>query len=602
MSSLLAALHRFHSAFGQVEDTSGILQEFNFDPHAHMDLEAIVEWTTDCVYTAFTVQLNPLERLYFTLDMAENSTISSRCVSTIIFIAVILSVVCWIAGTVEGVRVTPCEGVAVNTCIPKEPEWMEVMETVCVWIFTAEVAARLFSVGAARRELLNQRYLIALIAGDLQDGGRGPHHSWCSRFLSFIISPSAIFDILSVVPYWLEMIMTRDFEASEISALRMLYLVRVTRVFKLGRALNADLGQLNEVHDLFRKVLINASPAIMMSFMLILLALFFFGTFIFFFERGTWVGREDPRYQVAVAGGGQEGAWVRASRDGTSFELSPFDSIPSAFWWTIVTITTVGYGDQVPYTPWGKCVGSVAMLYGTVILGLPLFVVGATFGQEYDRLMKAEKRRMDMLNSREGRHTLERGDAKTEAYMNATRSFIDEYVALLKVFEEHCPVMGIPPELAVVWLNGLQAALMDPMTAVAMDRLSVRVLGYVADVEEMSMAMRDGPERVASCRKARAAWHRLSITCCQLSSVPRDVFAQVFTQLLEDPAFLEGGGAKTSQRVSTCSRGRPAGGQPGSPGGRLHRGLTRAGTADTGESAAKQARSLARNLNRRTTI
>ncbi len=43
-----------------------------------------------------------------------------------------------------------------------------------------------------------------------------------------------------------------------------------------------------------------------------------------------------------------------------------------ALWWSLATVTTVGYGDIVPYTPAGRLVGIAAMLLGV------LFFVGST--------------------------------------------------------------------------------------------------------------------------------------------------------------------------------------------------------------------------------
>lgn len=43
---------------------------------------------------------------------------------------------------------------------------------------------------------------------------------------------------------------------------------------------------------------------------------------------------------------------------------SPFQSIPATFWWTIVTLTTVGYGDAYPISGWGKLVASITMVAG----------------------------------------------------------------------------------------------------------------------------------------------------------------------------------------------------------------------------------------------
>jgi voltage-gated potassium channel len=52
-------------------------------------------------------------------------------------------------------------------------------------------------------------------------------------------------------------------------------------------------------------------------------------------------------------------------------------SIGDAFWWAIVTVTTVGYGDLYPVTPGGKIVASMMMIIGIAILGVLISTLGA---------------------------------------------------------------------------------------------------------------------------------------------------------------------------------------------------------------------------------
>lgn len=540
LGEFLKALHRFHNDFGQrrgIKADVALLAELGVDLERQpFDPDCMLEWNNEFFFNSFSIQLGALERLYLTLDMGENGSLLSALVSCFIFMAVIVSVLCWIIGTVEGIRVLPCHGKIVDTCVPREPRWMEVAETICVLIFTVEILLRLLSAGQARRQLLNQRYVINVITGD--ELVRAPSTT-LRRFTSFLLSPEAICDILSVAPFWVEIAMSQSTnnEVSEVSMLRILYIARVTRVFKLGRALNADLGQFNEVHDLFRKVLGNASPAILMTFLLIVIALFFFGTFIWFCERGEWVDRSQPRYQALVSGmqEGVRGAWLRKGDDGFSDELSPFDSIPGAFWWTVVTITTVGYGDQVPRSTAGKLVGAVAMLYGTVILGLPLFVVGATFGQEYDRLMKASARRDAHQKNRISNELSLSSHERTAQFAKATGNFIEQYKHFSKVAKESQETIGIPKKICDRWRDDLRGVLVSSNLAVAMDRLTIRVLAYLAEVEGMWSG---GGEysvrvnRVAMCRKFRWSWHMLAVTCCQLTLVPPEMLAKVLEQCL----------------------------------------------------------------------
>ncbi|CAJ1403913.1 unnamed protein product [Effrenium voratum] len=80
------------------------------------------------------------------------------------------------------------------------------------------------------------------------------------------------------------------------------------------------------------------------------------------------------------------------------------------------------------------------MLYGTVILGLPLFVVGATFGQEYDRLMKDAKRRLELQNSREGRNA-QMHQEKTAQFAKATSNFIEEHAIFCEAIKENADLI-----------------------------------------------------------------------------------------------------------------------------------------------------------------
>jgi voltage-gated potassium channel len=52
-----------------------------------------------------------------------------------------------------------------------------------------------------------------------------------------------------------------------------------------------------------------------------------------------------------------------------------FESIPQSIYWTIVTITTVGYGDITPQTAIGKWIASIIMLCGYVIIAVPTGLV-----------------------------------------------------------------------------------------------------------------------------------------------------------------------------------------------------------------------------------
>ncbi len=56
-------------------------------------------------------------------------------------------------------------------------------------------------------------------------------------------------------------------------------------------------------------------------------------------------------------------------------EAAGFDSIPRGFYWAIVTMTTVGFGDITPQTPLGQALAAVVMILGYGIIAVPTGIV-----------------------------------------------------------------------------------------------------------------------------------------------------------------------------------------------------------------------------------
>lgn len=56
-----------------------------------------------------------------------------------------------------------------------------------------------------------------------------------------------------------------------------------------------------------------------------------------------------------------------------------FSSIPATLWWGVVTLTTVGYGDVHPVTPFGKVVGALIAMTGIGLFALPASILASGF-------------------------------------------------------------------------------------------------------------------------------------------------------------------------------------------------------------------------------
>ena len=80
-----------------------------------------------------------------------------------------------------------------------------------------------------------------------------------------------------------------------------------------------------------------------------------------------------------------------------------FVSIPDAFWYSLVTMTTVGYGDKTPRTLAGKLIGGFCALTGVLTLALPVPVIASNFEFFYKQgvLMSEKKKKNESAQSDE---------------------------------------------------------------------------------------------------------------------------------------------------------------------------------------------------------
>ena len=180
-----------------------------------------------------------------------------------------------------------------------------------------------------------------------------------------MLTPMNIIDLVAILPFYIE-IATAGLDASfDTRIIRVVRLVRIFRMLKFG-------GRVMKL-DLVTKAVSESADMLGMMLLLLAITITIFSTLVYYCERGSY-----NHYL---------GHYVR---DG-EFDRSPFSSIPYSFWWCVVTLTSVGYGDVVPMTLAGRIIATMAMVSSVIILALPISVIGTNFTQawtEYKESMR----------------------------------------------------------------------------------------------------------------------------------------------------------------------------------------------------------------------
>ena len=91
----------------------------------------------------------------------------------------------------------------------------------------------------------------------------------------------------------------------------------------------------------------------------------------------------------------------------TIIDKEDFPDYGTAVWWAIVTLATVGYGDVVPHTGWGRVVGSVVIIVGVTFIAFLTAVVTSLFVEEEQKLHRTESEDAQRAYQDETRRLLE---------------------------------------------------------------------------------------------------------------------------------------------------------------------------------------------------
>jgi voltage-gated potassium channel len=101
----------------------------------------------------------------------------------------------------------------------------------------------------------------------------------------------------------------------------------------------------------------------------------------------------------------------------TLIDRKDFPTFGDGVWWAIVTLGTVGYGDIVPHTPWGRVVGSLVIVVGVTFIAFLTATVTSAFVSTEEQ----EARAFELK--------------RTEAVEEETRTLLRELKAQLDAIE-----------------------------------------------------------------------------------------------------------------------------------------------------------------------
>lgn len=157
-------------------------------------------------------------------------------------------------------------------------------------------------------------------------------------------------DFLAILPFYVELVVEiggkADISSTFTNARKFMQTLRILRVIRIFKVARHSAGL-----QVLGYTIRNSGPEFGLLGMLLLMGMTLFSTLVYYAEEGS------PN--------------------------TKFESIIASFWWAIITMTTVGYGDLTPTSTGGQFVGAICCISGILFIALPIPTIVTNFSSYY---------------------------------------------------------------------------------------------------------------------------------------------------------------------------------------------------------------------------